>query len=92
MKTQTQIIKAVAIALFFSLKAQALNQRPLSTNDKVKLAWALELLAKKKVIQPPSSIDRCIELDQDLIEQLESEGYIEKGTVSPQTICFGGTL
>ena len=92
MNTKLQITKALIIGLLVSIKATAQGQRQLTESEKVKIAWALEVLTKRKVLQMQQSPDRCIELDQDLIKQLESEGLIEEGTVSPQTVCFGGTI
>lgn len=90
MNNKTILINLIVVALLTASGGNATEQRPLSLAEKQRIAWALKILVKNKVIQQPQ--DQCLELDKDLIQQLENEGLINQGTVSPQTICFGGTL
>lgn len=87
---KTFLIQVMVGTLLTALSAKAVESRKLSQLEKQRIAWALKVIDRNKVIQ--QSQDQCLELDKDLIQQLEDEGLINQGTVSPQTICFGGTI
>lgn len=84
-----QLTTILLVSALVSLKAVA-TERKLSDSEKQKIAWALKILDKNKVIKP--SQNQCLELDYDLLKQLESDGLLNDGTVTPQTVCFGGTI
>lgn len=84
-----QLTTILLVSVLIGLKAAA-TERKLSDNEKQKIAWALKILDKNKVIKP--SLNQCLELDFDLLKQLESDGLLNEGTVTPQTVCFGGTI
>lgn len=84
-----QLTTILLVSGLISIKAAA-TERKLSDSEKQKIAWALRILDENKVIKP--SQNQCFELDYDLIKQLESEGLLNDNTVTPQTVCFGGTI
>lgn len=57
--------------------------------QKQQIAWALKILGETKTLTVKDN--QCVQLDQDILNVLESEGRIEHGGMQPNTICIGPT-
>lgn len=84
MKKQTLLLTALVLTIALSANAQ---QARLSPAEKQKIAWAIKILVKHKVISKTQ--DQCLDIDNDLLKLLENEGLLNQSDVSPQAICGG---
>lgn len=55
--------------------------------QKQQISWALKILGKTKTLS--KNQNQCLELDQDILDVLESEGHIVQRGTHPTTICVG---
>lgn len=65
------------------------QEEPLSIEERQQVAWALEVLAKYKVLT--SNEVNCIEVKTNLIEKLQNEGLLKKGNTPMMSICIGSS-
>lgn len=55
--------------------------------EKKQISWALKILGKTKTLS--TNQNQCLEIDQDILDVLESEGHIQQRGTHPTTICVG---
>lgn len=65
------------------------QEETLSVEERQQVAWAIEVLAKYKVLT--SNEVNCIEVKTSLIEKLQNEGLLKKGNTPMMSICIGSS-
>jgi len=70
-----------------SAHANVESANKLTQQEKQQIANAIKILSVNKVIS--NSQSQCVSFDEDILDRLEAEGYLEQGDVQPSSICIG---